>query len=224
MSDLQKSFNERAPIYDKWVHGICPHYEEALDALSNALVPSASFVLELGCGTGILSLRMLRKYPKAQLTVVDISPAMLEVSRGKLKEYKDRINFIEKDFNSFDSKYRFDIIVSSLAVHHLDRKNKERLFETAFSMLEPRGCFYLFDCVQGASRDIENLNHKVWMEYMRSQGVPENEIGYALERQKNHDIRDTLFLQFELFKKIGFVDIDVIWKYYGIAVFGARKY
>jgi len=224
MNDLKKSFNERAYQYDQWIQGICPYYEDALKALIYVLPARAHFILELGCGTGNLSVRLLEKYPHAQLTVVDISPIMLEVTKQKVKKYENQVSFVEKHFESFQSKYRFDIIVSSLAIHHVDTKGKERLFDTVFKMLEANGYFYIVDSVYGASKEIERINHQVWIDYMKSHDVPDNEIQNALQRREEHDKCDPLFLQLGLLKKAGFVAIDVIWKYYGIAVFGARKY
>ena len=224
MGDLKKIFNDRAHQYDKWVIGICPYYNDALNSLLDVLPPRAHFILELGCGTGNVSMRILEKYPQAQLTVVDVAPRMLEITRQKLTHYEGRIQYIESDFDSFQSPYQFDIIVSSLAIHHLDTKGKERLFDSAFNMLNGNGYFYIVDCIQGASREIEHMNHQIWLDYMKRQSVPDDEIQKALQRREDHDKCDSLFLQLGLLKKIGFVAIDVIWKYYGIAVFGAQKY
>ena len=95
MSELKKSFDERALQYDQWIYKICPFYEEGFDALINVLPERANFLLELGCGTGNLSLRLMKKYPKANFTVVDLSKNMLEVTRNKLKNYEGQIHFIE---------------------------------------------------------------------------------------------------------------------------------
>lgn len=224
MSDLRNSFNERAHQYDEWIKGICPYYDDALNALIGVLPERAHFILELGCGTGNVSMRVFEKYPQAQLTVVDLSPAMLEIARQKLNPYEGHVQYREGNFDSFQSPHQFDIIISSLAIHHLDTKGKERLFDTAFNMLDGNGSFYLVDYVHGASREIEHMNHTMWIEHMKNHNVPDDEIQDALQRRQDHDKCDALFLQLDMLKKIGFVAIDVIWKYYGIAVFGARKY
>lgn len=78
-------------------------------------------VLELGCGTGRLSERMLRAFPEAELTALDLSPAMLEAARRRLGADAGRVRWIEADAERWveaaaDAGRRFDLIVSSAAL------------------------------------------------------------------------------------------------------------
>jgi len=224
MSDIKKSFDERAHEYDQLIECICPYYGEAFEALKSVLPEKAHFILELGCGTGNLSTQLLDRYKSAQLTVVDVSSNMLDVTHSKLSTYKNTIMYIEKEFSTFSSDYKFDIIVSSLAIHHLDAKEKERLFDTLLTLLNSGGYFYMMDSMRGNSDALEKIYHQRWVAYMRDHALAENEITKALERRRDHDKCDPLPMQLQLLKKSGFVDIDVIFKRDSIAVFGGRKY
>ncbi|MBU1862442.1 MAG: class I SAM-dependent methyltransferase [Candidatus Omnitrophica bacterium] len=224
MADLRKDFDERAEVYDKWIACLCPFYDEAMNALLHVLPKQVIFILELGCGTGNLSVRLLQKYSKANLTVVDVSPKMLAATRKKLEGFTQQISYREKNFTSFHSEYQYDTIVSSLAIHHLEPKEKEQLFTSVLKMLKPGGCFYLMDCVKGQSRELDMLYHEKWLEHMRAHTVPNKEISEALRRREEHDRCDSLPFQLGILKKAGFVDCDVVFKIYGIAVFGGQKY
>jgi len=224
VSELRKTFDSRAQCYDQWIHAICPDYDCALESLLAALPPHPHFILELGCGTGNLTVRLAARYPTADITVVDLAPAMLAVTRAKIGEKTTRVHYCESDFLSMHFPYTFDCIVSSIAIHHLATKEKERLFESILRLLVPGGAFYLMDSVAGATREEDARNYEAWIAHMRAAQLPEEELQGALKRRRTQDKCDSLMTQLTLLKKIGFVDLDVIYKRYSIAVFGGRKY
>ena len=77
-------FDARADVYDSLIRRGAPCYEEMLAELI-AWVPSgATRVLELGCGTGALTLRLADRCPDAALTVVDAAPEMIEIAKKRV--------------------------------------------------------------------------------------------------------------------------------------------
>lgn len=54
-------------------------------------------ILEIGCGTGYLTKLLLKQYPSAQLTVIDISKRMLEQARTNLSNHSHRVSYIHAD-------------------------------------------------------------------------------------------------------------------------------
>lgn len=102
-----------------------PGYDElqtAVAAATEGLDPQT--VLELGTGTGETALRVLAQHPTARWTGIDASDAMLARARERLPHADLRLARLEDPLPSGP----FDLVVSVLAVHHLDGDAKRDLF------------------------------------------------------------------------------------------------
>lgn len=97
-------------------------------------------ILELGVGTGLTAKRVLETHPLAHLVGIDESEAMLAAAdiTGDLRvsRLEDRL-----------PEGPFDLVVSCLAVHHLDADGKRDLFRRIAEVLRPGGRFVLADVV-----------------------------------------------------------------------------
>ena len=102
-----------------------PGYEELEDAVAAAAAEvAATTVLELGTGTGETALRVLARNPGARWTGIDASEAMLTRARERLPDADLRLGRLEDALPAGP----FDLVVSALAVHHLDGDAKRDLF------------------------------------------------------------------------------------------------
>jgi len=77
-------FGAMTASYDSFIRRAVPRYEEMSERLVDYLPPGATRILELGCGTGNLSLRLAERYPDACLTLVDASPEMIAATRDRM--------------------------------------------------------------------------------------------------------------------------------------------
>lgn len=100
-------------------------------------------ILDLGTGTGETARRVLARHPSALLVGVDESPPMLEHARTFLPEADLRAGRLEDAL----PEGQFDLVVSALAVHHLETAAKRDLFERVYRSLSPGGRFALADLV-----------------------------------------------------------------------------
>jgi tRNA (cmo5U34)-methyltransferase len=102
-----------------------PGYEELQTAVAAATEGiQATTVLELGTGTGETALRVLAQHPDARWTGIDASDAMLARARERLPHAELRLARLEDPLPSGP----FDLVVSVLAVHHLNGDAKRDLF------------------------------------------------------------------------------------------------
>jgi tRNA (cmo5U34)-methyltransferase len=102
-----------------------PGYEELQDAVAAAAAEiDARTVLELGTGTGETALRVLARQPEAQWTGIDSSEAMLARAKARLPDADLRVGRLQDELPAGP----FDLVVSVLAVHHLDGHAKRDLF------------------------------------------------------------------------------------------------
>lgn len=104
---------------------------------------AAARILDLGVGTGETAGRVLELYPDAMLTGIDSSPDMLARAAERLSGADLRLRRLEDDLPDGP----FDLVVSALAVHHLDSAGKRDLFARVASVLSSEGRFVLADVV-----------------------------------------------------------------------------
>jgi tRNA (cmo5U34)-methyltransferase len=121
-----------------------PGYDELQEAVVAATADvRARRVLELGTGTGETALRVLAEHPDVSWVGVDASESMLARARERLPEADLRLQRLEDEL----PQGPFDLVVSVLAVHHLDDAGKRALFSRVARVLGPGGLFVLGDVV-----------------------------------------------------------------------------
>ena len=122
------------PLYDRL-------QEEVTHACADLRV---SRMLDLGAGTGETSRRYLEARPDVRVVAVDASEAMLRIAADVLGAQAElRQGRLEDPL----PEGPFDLIVSALAVHHLDGAGKADLFTRIAERLAPRGRFVMGDVV-----------------------------------------------------------------------------
>jgi tRNA (cmo5U34)-methyltransferase len=121
-----------------------PAYDAFQDAVAAATAGvGVERVLELGVGTGQTSHRVLDLHPAAELIGIDESAEMLAAAAAQIPSADLRVHRLEDPL----PEGPFDLIVSALAVHHLDGADKAELFSRIAERLRPDGRFVLGDVV-----------------------------------------------------------------------------
>jgi len=121
-----------------------PAYDDLQDAVAEATVGiTAERVLELGVGTGETSRRVLDLHPEAELIGIDESADMLAAASNHLPAADLHLSRLQDPL----PEGNFDLVVSALAVHHLDGASKADLFARVADRLLPGGRFVLGDVV-----------------------------------------------------------------------------
>lgn len=102
-------------------------------------------ILDLGVGSGLTAQRVLEALPEAELLGIDASSEMLSAAKSTLDPERTRLQLgrLEESL----PKGPFDLVMSTLSVHHLDGPGKADLFVRIASVLEPGGRFVLGDLV-----------------------------------------------------------------------------
>ncbi len=220
--------------FDSGIRRLLPKYDEMLDVLVGCIASANHRILELGCGTGELTLKILERYPSAEIVGVDYSPRMLDFARAKIESagYAARWTGIELDFGEWANNPnflglgdKFNACISSLAIHHLEDEMKLKLFQRIRGSLNAGGCFWNADPLLAESAVMKDIYQAAREDWALSQGETlvkiRANVGTSVSSgYSNPDRLATLSAQLEMLASSGFETVAVPWKYYGMAVFG----
>lgn len=221
--NIQERFNEAAQNYDQQRKKLIPCFEDYY-GVATALAESehdAPAVLDLGAGTGLFSELILQKYPKAKVTLIDLSSGMLDIAKARFHEHPN-VRYIVGDYTKFEYPERYDMVISSLSIHHLSDSEKKELYHKVYSIMKNSSVFINADQVLGNTEFIDSLYKSDWTKYIEHSGLGQAEISAAHERTKL-DKMSTLDQQLNWLREIGFSDADCVYKYYNFVVMFARK-
>ncbi len=138
------SFKWLTPVYDPLLKWGMREETFKRKLIQQANIQPKMKVLDLGCGTGTLTLMLKHMHPEANITGMDGDPQVLDIAREKSRDLN--IQWDEGLASSLpypDSV--FDKVVTSLVIHHLVTDDKLRAFKEIYRVLKPRGELHVLD-------------------------------------------------------------------------------
>jgi trans-aconitate methyltransferase len=174
-----------------------------LDYAEAQLETGAPKVLDLCCGNGALSRRVLERFPDAHITGVDWNPVHLEIARHTLP---DRVGIVEADVArpgwSAEIDPALDLVVTATALHWLDRDPLVRLYGELARLVLPGGVFMNADHLPPAERTISALGEELtdsWQEANFADGH-ETHTGFHEAAAADPTLRAAVELRAERFR------------------------
>lgn len=116
-------------------------------------IPKCSSVLDLACGTGILTFKIAEKLPNAKILGIDITKSYLEIAQKKLRS-NQKVSFLCIDAEKLKLDQKFDCITSSYIPKYC---NVENLIEMCMNHLNPGGRIVLHDFTYPKSKIMRTL-------------------------------------------------------------------
>ena len=208
-------FGSMSESYDSLIHRAVPRYDEMIARLLDYLPREPWRVLELGCGTGNLSLQLAKSFPLAELSLVDASAEMIALVRSRIGEStpaSNAVSYVEARFEELDLPARsFDLVVSSISLHHVE--DKAALYSRIRSLMTTGGRFCFADQIRGEPESNHLLNWERWLDFCRERGhCTSEEIDSLLQHAAAHDHYTTLTEHVALLNNAGFSEIDCVWR------------
>ena len=223
---IREVFDDSAEGYDFDRRRLIPCYEDFY-TIPLEIIPFHQDrelrVLDLGAGTGLLSAGIAARYPRAQLVLVDLAPAMLRIAERRFAGGDaGRVTFQLLDYCKQPLKGTYDLIVSALSIHHLADSDKEALFNRVCGILEPGGLFINADQVLGENAVAEKIYRRRWLQKVRESGISDEALTAARERMQE-DRMAPLSGQLAWLDRAGFTDVTVWYQYYNFVVYSGTK-
>jgi tRNA (cmo5U34)-methyltransferase len=186
-----------------------PHRTEGEAVLLDFIPESAMRILDLGTGDGRLLALVRRDRPGARGVAIDFSPTMLKAARERFQQ-DENVQVIEHNLDEpLPDLGRFDVVVSSFAIHHCTHERKRELYSEIHAVLEPGGIFCNLEHVASATGTLHTR-------FLRALGVTE------ADEDPSNKLAD-VEIQLEWLREIGFEDVDCYWKWLELALFGGTR-
>ena len=173
-----------AEEYDRLIRAIVPSQPLLLATIVDYLPSHPRRILELGCGTGILTAMIREEHPDAEVTGIDLSPEMLKVAAAK-PGFKG-VRFIAQDLRDAWPTGRYDAIITSLCLHHVSKEDRVTVVRRALRALSPGGRFICGDIFRAGHDWEEEIEREIWCRGMRRRGASDDVVrGMVTQREAN---------------------------------------
>lgn len=181
-----------------------PHRKEGEAVVLEQLGAGVRRFLDLGTGDGRLLALVKEHLPGASAVGLDRSEPMLNRARERFAG-DSFVQIVQHDLQEhLPDLGRFDAVVSSLAIHHLEHGRKKELYREILGILEPGGVFCNFEHVSSPTRALHERFRQA--------------LGIAQEEEDASNRCLDVQTQLSWLREIGFRDVDCYWKWMEMAL------
>ena len=198
---------------------------DLITSAAAAATPGARSLLDIGCGAGNYSLKMLEKTSNLDVTLIDLSRPMLDRAQQRVSaKTGGKVHTIQGDVRGLDlGTEQFDIVLAAAVLHHLREVSQwQAVFDAIFRALRPGGSIWISDLVCHSSSAVQSMMWQRYGDYLISlKGKPYRDQVFAYIEKE--DTPQTLEFQLDLLRRVGFQSVEVLHKNGIFAAFGATK-
>ncbi|MCK5923015.1 MAG: class I SAM-dependent methyltransferase [Methylococcales bacterium] len=200
----------------------------AMELITEAAVssnPAEKRILDIGCGAGNNSLKLLQKLNLLDCDLVDLSQPMLDKAVERLNGANSgQVRAFQGDFRTVQlPAERYDIVLAAAVLHHLrDEDDWRTVFQKIFDLTAPGGSFWITDLISHENGMVQQMMWSRYGHYLEMLGGVEYKEKVFAYVEKEDSPRSVTF-QLTLLQEVGFVDCDILHKNSCFAAFGAHK-
>ena len=190
-----------------------------------ATTPHARHVLDVGCGAGNYTLKLLESLPNLDATLIDLSQPMLDRARERVsRATSGRFTIIQADIREARlPETEFDIVLAAAVLHHLRTDQEWRdVFTALYRALRPGGSLWVFDLVDSSIPAVGQLMRRRYGEYLtrlKDDAYRDHVFAYV----EKEDTPRPLLFQLDLLRQVGFAQVEIRHKTVCFAAYGAVK-
>lgn len=187
--------------------------------------PAAKSLLDIGCGAGNYSLKILERLPHLDVTLIDLSRPMLDRALERISQVNSgKITPLQGDIRELQlGEGQFDIICAAAVLHHLREDDEWRaVFSKLYQALRPGGSLWISDLIEHSDPRVHELMWARYGEYLsglKDDAYRDHVFAYIAQE----DSPRPLMFQLDLLRTVGFKSVEVLHKNSCFAAFGAIK-
>jgi tRNA (cmo5U34)-methyltransferase len=198
---------------------------DLITAAAAACTPQATHLLDIGCGAGNYTLKMLQAIPNLHVTLVDLSKPMLDRAVQRVRLITGgSVTAMQADIRALPlPEGEVDIILAAAVFHHLRSDDEwEAVFHKCYQALRPGGSLWISDLVEHTMAAVQAL---MWARYgqylseLRDEAYRDHVFAYVARE----DTPRSLLYQVDLLRATGFPLVEILHKNSCFAAFGAVK-
>jgi len=189
------------------------------------VTPQAESLLDVGCGAGNYSLKVLERFPHLNVTLVDLSQPMLERAVERVaRATTGKVTSVQADIRELNiGESCFDVICAAAVLHHLrDDEEWHRVFSKFYDSLRPGGSLWVSDLIEHSDKRVQAMMWKRYGDYL-TQLKNEAYRDEVFEYISREDTPRSLMFQLNLLHSVGFRDVEILHKNSCFASFGAIR-
>jgi tRNA (cmo5U34)-methyltransferase len=190
-----------------------------------AVTPQAVSVLDVGCGAGNYTLKLLQRLPDLNCTLVDLSRPMLDRAKERVTAAtRGQVTVVKGDIREIVlGEAQFDIVLAAAVLHHLREESEwHAVFRKLYRSLRPGGSLWISDLIAHPTPIIQQILWERYGEYLIAlKGEAYRDQVFAYVEQE--DTPRPLLFQLDLLREVGFRDVGILHKNNCFAAFGGRK-
>ncbi len=198
---------------------------ELMTQAAAAATPHVRRVLDIGCGAGNNTLKLLQLVSPLECDLVDLCKPMLQraseriaaVNSGSIRTYQGDIRVVD-----LEEGY-YDVILAAAVLHHLrDDADWQHVFQKLYRLLAPGGSLWISDLVTHENKGVQELMWQRYAAYLRQVGGQEYQENVFASIEMEDSPRPVTY-QIDLLKKVGFTQVELLHKNTNFAAFGGVK-
>lgn len=200
----------------------------AMELITQAAVtatPAAKNILDIGCGAGNNTLKLLQTLNPLNCDLVDLSQPMLERAQARIRQVNSgRIRLFQEDFRTAAlPANHYDIILAAAVLHHLRHDaDWEAAFTKIYELTAPGGSVWITDLVAHENPVVQAMMWRRYGRYLESLGGADYRDKVFAYIDKEDSPRPVTY-QLDLLRQVGFRQVDILHKNSCFAAFGAQK-
>ncbi|MBJ6727790.1 class I SAM-dependent methyltransferase [Geomesophilobacter sediminis] len=200
----------------------------AMELITRAAVASKATIrrmLDIGCGAGNNTLKLLEYVPGLECDLVDLSLPMLERAQARVAAATSgRVRTFQGDFRALElPDGTYDVILAAAVLHHLrDDRDWEAAFAKIFRMTAPGGSFWITDLVAHETAAVQEMMWSRYGSYLSGIGGEEYRDRVFAYIDQEDSPRPVTY-QLDLLRRVGFAKVELLHKNSCFAAFGAIK-
>ncbi len=198
---------------------------ELITQAAAATTPQATHALDIGCGAGNYTLKLLQQLPGLHMMLVDLSQPMLERAVERVQQAQvGQITAVQTDIRDLVlGEQQFDIILAAAVFHHL-RSDEEwtAVFRNCYHALRPGGCLWIADLIEHSTTAVQTLMWGRYGDYLTAL-KDETYRNHVFRYIEQEDTPRPLMWQLQLLQTVGFQQIEILHKNSCFAAFGGIK-